>query len=104
MKPPKKVTPAWAERRYACPSIARRFFAEWPNGLTVTRKNLMRAAEVVPPSAILWFLFRTRDYLSTYRIPQDFEVAFGRRPDVCRKGTRLARAWATFAADALELP
>lgn len=52
---PINVTQEWAERRHACPKSMKRFFARWPEGLVLNRRNLCAASEVLPVADLMWF-------------------------------------------------
>jgi len=43
---PKRITVAWLRRRKACENQVSIFGVEWPQGASLSRENLLRAAEL----------------------------------------------------------
>lgn len=48
------INEEWLRSRLACSRAARRFTELFPNGLALTRRNLFKAARVLPVSSLLW--------------------------------------------------
>lgn len=101
-----KVTREWEGLRHACPRAKRRFFQRWPNGLTLTRRNLYMAARELPTSDILWVAWHTiipqpGGTYADYRKVYDLAVM---TPEHYVRSPVKKRAVAKALADALALP
>lgn len=104
-----KVTKDWATkpRRSACPRSVRRFFQRWPNGLTLSRRNLYMTAKELPVSDIVWLAWQTimaqpgRTY-TDYREVYDLAVATPTAGEYVRSLAK-KRAVAKALADKLGL-
>lgn len=97
-----RVTRKWAAAQLACPQMQKKFFSLYPNGLTLTRKNLLRAVETMPSRSLAWFAIATG--LDTSRCVDLLEEHMRTPAYHLTHSVRRKRNWANALADALELP